>query len=260
MNIIALGTGSAFTMKNYQTNFLIQENGKNLIVDCGSDIRFSLRDVGLSYLDIDSVYLSHAHQDHIGGLEYLAFTTYFDPRCKKPNLYCERNLIHSIWNYSLKGGLEGLEGVDATIDTYFNATPVEKNSSFTWEGIKFDIVQSIHVSAKYCVVDSFGLMFTYNGKRIYISTDVQFAPETSMKAYYKEADLIIHDCETAPYQSGVHAHYNMLKTLPDNIKSKMILCHYQDNVIDAFDEWNNKAKSDGFIAFAEKGKDLLNEY
>jgi hypothetical protein len=30
MKIIALGTGAAFTTKNWQTNFIIQENGKNL--------------------------------------------------------------------------------------------------------------------------------------------------------------------------------------------------------------------------------------
>jgi ribonuclease BN (tRNA processing enzyme) len=76
-NIIALGTGSAFTMKNWQSNYIIQRNGKNLLVDCGGDIRFSLRDQGLSFKDIDACFCSHGHQDHAGGLEYLGFTRYF---------------------------------------------------------------------------------------------------------------------------------------------------------------------------------------
>jgi len=29
MKIVFLGTGSAFTMKNWQTNLMLQENGKN---------------------------------------------------------------------------------------------------------------------------------------------------------------------------------------------------------------------------------------
>jgi ribonuclease BN (tRNA processing enzyme) len=265
MKIIALGTGSAFCMNNWQTNFLIERPGledehARLLIDAGSDIRWALKDQGLSYLDIDSVYVSHAHADHIGGLEYLGFTSFFDPRWKqmreqwRMGLYCERGLVRLLWDHSLRGGMEGLEGVDANIDTYFDVIAVDRNKSFTWCGVDFDIVQSMHISAKYCIVDSFGIMFTdpENGKRIYITTDVQFAPETSMKAYYREADVIIHDCETM-YKSGVHAHYDQLTTLPEEIKAKMLLTHYQDNVVEDFGSWQKKAQDDGFKGFAKKG-------
>lgn len=262
--IIALGTGSAFTMKNWQTNFIIKRNGKNLLVDCGGDIRFSLRDQELSFKDIDAVYVSHLHQDHIGGLEYLGFTRYFTKRGMEqnnvpnplplPKMYCERGMVKPLWEHSLKGGMEGLEGIDCNIDTYFDVFPISKNGSFEWEDLKFDIVQSLHISAKYAIVDSFGLMFTdpVNNKRVYISTDVQFAPETALKAYYAESDIIIHDCETL-YKSGVHAHYDDLRTLKPDTKKKMLLIHYQDNVIDDWDTWQNKAIEDGFRGFAKQG-------
>jgi ribonuclease BN (tRNA processing enzyme) len=274
VQLIALGTGSAFSMKNWQTNFLLQVTDEHdkvhrLLIDCGSDVRFSLRDVGLSYLDIDAVYVSHAHADHVGGMEYLGFCTYFDKRYSKnrlsgiivgdttvkPTLFCERNLLRSVWDNSLRGGMEGIEGVDATIATYFNPVAVDRNKWFTFAGLDFDIVQSVHVSAKYCIVDSFGLMFTdpVNCKRVYITTDVQFAPETSMMAYYKEADIVIHDCETSSFASGVHAHYENLKTLKPEIKGKMRLIHYQDNVLDNWGEWSKKAIDDGFHGFTQKG-------
>lgn len=262
--IIALGTGSAFTMQNWQTNFIIKRNGKNLLVDCGSDIRWSLRDQGLTFKDIDGVYISHAHADHIGGMEFLGFTRYFTKLGMEmsgapnplplPKLYIERGMVKPLWDHSLRGGMEGLEGIDCNIETYFDVHPVPKNGSFRWEGIKFDIVQSVHISAKYAVVDSFGLMFTdENKRRIYITTDVQFAPETSMKAYYREADVIIHDCETL-YKSGVHAHYDDLRTLAPEIKAKMMLLHYQDNVLDDWDNWQNRAvNEDGFRGFVKPG-------
>lgn len=261
--IIALGTGSAFTMNNFQTNFLIERNGKYLLIDCGGDIRFSLQKQNLTFKDIDAVYISHLHADHIGGLEYLAFTRYFTKKGMEkmaipnplplPKLFCERGLIRSLWDNSLRGGLEGLEGIEATIDTYFDVNPIQKNSFFEWEGLKFDIVQSLHISAKYSIVDSFGLMFTdTNNTRVYITTDIQFSPETSMKAYYEESDVIIHDCETG-YCSGVHSHYDQLKTLNEKIKSKMMLIHYQDNVLDNWDEWVYKAKTDGFSGFTKPG-------
>jgi len=53
MDIIFCGTGSAFSMRNFQTNTLIENKGKKLLIDAGSDIRFSLQDIGMSYKDID---------------------------------------------------------------------------------------------------------------------------------------------------------------------------------------------------------------
>ncbi len=254
--LTALGTGSAFTMKNFQSNFILKRNDKHLLIDCGSDIRFSMQEQGLTYLDVDGVYFSHSHADHCAGAEWVAFCSYFDPRYKgKPKVFAERDLLKSLWDKTWSGGLEGLEGVEAHLSTYFDINPVPRNGYFEWQEIKFDIVQSIHVSAKYSVLDSYGLMWTDpdTEQRVYITTDCQFCPETSMKAYYKEADIILHDCETYQYRSGVHAHYESLRTLPDDIKAKMRLYHYQDNVVDDFDAWQEKAKADGFFGFLCKG-------
>lgn len=80
----------------------------------------------------------------------------------------------------------------------------------------------------------------------------------STKAFYKEATIIFHDCETSPFKSGVHSHYEDLKTLPAEIKAKMYLYHYQDNVSTDYDTWNAKAKEDGFGGFLKIGS-LFNE-
>lgn len=259
MKIIALGTGSAFCMRNWQTNFAIQRNGKILLVDCGTDIRFSMAAAGINLNDVDGIYVSHSHADHAGGVEYIAFCTYFNPAKEKPKFFAEALLLFDLWDYTLRGGLQGLEGIDAKLETYFDTRPVGQDGYFIWEDIKFNIVQSVHISAQYRLVPSYGLMFTDpgNGKRIYLSTDVQYAPETSLKAYYKEADLIVHDCETAPYKSGVHAHYDQLATLSPEVKGKMLLAHYQDNVLDTHriikQEWLDKAKNDGFKGFVVPG-------
>lgn len=38
MNLTFLGSGSAFTTENYQSNIIIDNAGKKLLFDCGSDI------------------------------------------------------------------------------------------------------------------------------------------------------------------------------------------------------------------------------
>ena len=48
MKIKILGAGSAFTMKGYQSNIVIEYNERNLLIDAGGDIRFALDAQGLS--------------------------------------------------------------------------------------------------------------------------------------------------------------------------------------------------------------------
>ena len=263
MEVIAVGTGSAFTMKNWQSNFLIRQNTKCLLIDCGGDIRQALVEIGISINEIDGVYISHAHADHIGGLEWLGFCTLFNPTLKKPKIYGEANLLKELWSKSLVGGMEGLEGHKYTevgcdgvlLSTYFEVNPVLTNSYFIWEDIRFDIIQSVHITAKYALCNSFGLMWTDpdTNERVYLTTDCQYSPEASMRAFYQEADHIFQDCETTPFKSGVHANYSDLRTLPPEMKKKMWLYHYQDNVIDEWDTWNEKAIADGFRGFVKTG-------
>jgi ribonuclease BN (tRNA processing enzyme) len=277
MEFITIGTGNAFTKKNWQSNFLIRQNNKCLLIDCGTYAWLPLNDEhGITTADIDAVYISHEHADHIGGLEELALTTYFNPTVNRPKLFCQgqyekdtdtgllytSGLVKELWDHNLSGGLHCLEGKEATLCTYFDVCAVESNGGFTWEGIKFDIVQTIHVASKYKIEHSYGLMWNDpdTGERIYLTTDTQFCPVNAMKAYLKEADIVFHDCETSPYPSGVHAHYTELVTLSPEIKSKMWLYHYHDNVIDNWDEMNQKAINDGFLGFIPTSTLFVRQY
>jgi ribonuclease BN (tRNA processing enzyme) len=254
MKLQFLGTGAAFSMKNYHPNLLIEENGKRLLVDAGGDIRFALRDVGLSSNDIDSVYITHLHNDHIGGMEYIAFTSYFNPNREKPRLFCHKILVEDLWSHSLKGGLQSVQGKVLNIYDYFNIISLDHEGTFEWEGVKLELRSSIHVFNGYSTIPTFGLMMTpKSGIKVYLTSDTQFTPDHLMPRYLK-ADIIIQDCETSPFRSEVHAHYDDLKTLPADIKAKMLLWHYQDNVVDKFDEWQEKAKKDGFKKFIIKGE------
>ncbi len=52
MKLIILGTGSAFTLENYQSNMLFEAPEGRLLIDCGSDARRSVAAQGFSALDI----------------------------------------------------------------------------------------------------------------------------------------------------------------------------------------------------------------
>jgi ribonuclease BN (tRNA processing enzyme) len=259
IKITFAGTGSAFTMKNYQTNTIITKNGKHLMIDAGMDARHLLKDVDLSYKDIDALYITHLHADHIGGVEWLAFTTYFDPSVKeKITLIGNNELIRELWNNSLKGGLKSIQGKRTVLNDYFDVQMIKKNGKFVWEDIEFHIVQSVHIMDEYAIVPTFGLMMIdpVTQKKIDYTGDTQFNPNQIMD-FYKDADLIIQDCETTPFKSGVHANYLDLITLDDDIKKKMVLQHFQDNILDSEDKtgkeinksWNESAFDAGFTCW-----------
>jgi hypothetical protein len=115
-------------------------------------------------------------------------------------------------------------------------------------------MSSIHVFNGYSTIPTFGLMMTpKSGQKIFLTSDTQFTPD-HLKDPYNEADMIINDCETSPFRSQVHAHYDDLKTLDESIKEKMYLWHYQDNVVESFEEWQKKSKESGFKGFLQKGE------
>lgn len=258
MKFTFIGTGSAFTLKNYNTSFIIERNNKRLLIDCGTDIRFALNEVGLKYNNIDAVYISHLHADHAGGLEYLAFCNYFDPNCnKKIDLFGNGKLLRDGWNNTWKGGLESIQGKVMSLSDYFTVWEVTPNAVFPWQGINFSIVQSVHIMNGYSIVPSYGLMFKdpNSGKKVYFTGDTQFNPN-QMIDFYKKVDFIIQDCETSPFKSGVHANFSELATLPENIRNKMALVHFMDNIYhgnDISQEWIKKAKDIGFVGFINKG-------
>jgi len=285
MRITIIGCGNAFSKRNFNQSFVLEQDGKRMLIDCGRLVPEALTNAGLSFKDIDSVYISHQHNDHCGSLENFAFDRYDwmnrpvrwndftqlenigKMKPYAPKLYAQKELIKSLWKNTLRGGLESMEGFDATIETYFEPKPVDK--SFIWQGWNFELIQQVHIMTGSKISDTFGLIVSKQGHQsIYFTTDSQHCSPKQVRVFYSKADIIIQDCECLPFKSGVHANYTELagypeanaEVLPLEIKNKMWLSHYQDYVLDDKDffgkpcDWKTKAKDDGFRGFLEVGQ------
>ncbi|NJL00894.1 MAG: MBL fold metallo-hydrolase [Spirulinaceae cyanobacterium SM2_1_0] len=246
--LLFLGSGSAFTVgaDNYQSNMLLIDPAQHkLLIDCGSDIRFSLHEAGFSYRDITDIYISHLHADHVGGMEYIGLTTRFDPNCPKPNLYGSKDVLSEIWERSLSGGMRSLGNDIADLHTFFTVRKVDRHHHFSWHGLDFQLVRVIHIHNDYHLMPSYGIFFRVADLNVFITTDTQLRLEENQR-YYDEADLIFHDCETAAAPSTVHVTYEELRALPAAIRRKMWLYGYQPGVLP-------DACAHGFCGFVKRG-------
>ncbi|OGG93394.1 MAG: hypothetical protein A2527_01610 [Candidatus Lambdaproteobacteria bacterium RIFOXYD2_FULL_50_16] len=251
MKILFLGVGAAFTTAEYfQSNMLLTaDSGKKLLIDCGSDLRFAMAEAGVGVGQIDALYLSHQHADHLGGVEWLAYATFFAPSLPRPKLFIEENLAQEAWEHSLKGGLSCVDDYPRDLSSFFDLRLQKENGQFVWEGVRFSLYKMPHVMTKLGNLYSYGLLIEAPGREpVFISTDTIFAPEILEKIGAKSA-LIFHDCETKGPPSLVHCHYQELRKLPKEFRAKTWLYHYQPNP--QFD-----AVKDGFLGFVQKGQEF----
>lgn len=250
-----LGVGGAFApISKGNSNMLLTSRGKHMLIDCGGSVQYTLKDeFGVDPRDIDALWISHLHADHIGSMEWFAFYRHFLPKkdeagnAVKPKLYTVGSLMEELWETSLKGGLQSVEGKVMHLTNYFDCVPVAGNTTFSWNGLSMTPVQTVHVMSGYTLKESYGLMITSedSGKRTFVTTDTQFNPY-QLRAFYAQANQIFHDCETLEQKSNVHAHYTDLKTLDAETKAKIWMYHYADKI--------PTFKEDGFAGFVDKGQ------
>jgi len=274
MKILALGTGHAFTHKNFNQSFLLEFNDHRMLIDCGRNIPEALKYHNIDIKTIEDIYISHLHSDHIGGLEYMAFARYdWINKPHKwnqvgaaphyaPRLIANEELMKELWENSLKGGLSCIEGLNSKLDTFFQLQPLEANASFNWYGWSCRLIQQVHIMTGSVIQSTFGLWMDNAKTKIYFTTDSQHVSPRQVEVFYKDADIIFQDCEITDFISGVHANYKQLAGYPEansvvlleSIRNKMWLTHYQDSYFDNKLDWDMKALKDGFKGFLQNGQ------
>jgi ribonuclease BN (tRNA processing enzyme) len=218
-----------------------------LLIDCGSDARRSLAIQGLGQQDVEAVFVSHLHGDHVGGLEWLGFTTYFDPTLARPRLLIPGCLAGPLWDNCLKAAMEVLDHGLGTLSDFFDVEALEPGRSFCWRGIDLDLAPTEHLRAEDgSTMTSFGLRIPGPRLKAYFTSDSRFDPAT-LQAHYDWADIIFHDCETSGRCSAAHTHYSDLLTLPHEVRGRMWLYHYQSGP-------KPDCRADGFLGWVETGQ------
>lgn len=248
-----------YYMPKWHSNFLVEfdmpsKRGSGppyrLLLDAGGDVRHALKGLELSSQDMDGIYISHPHNDHIGGMEYLGLATLFNPHYTKskvewlghqfiadklflepewqsippnhvkPDLFVHRKVLEPL-KRAIGPGLDTLQGVpDVSIDTYFDIHLIGKQENGeTLKQVFKDgkghwtvtPIFAMHVISSSEEMASYGISLQHSGGyNILMPTDTQHMMPTQLESHYRKAHRIYMDCETSPFRSGVHPHISDL--------------------------------------------------
>jgi ribonuclease BN (tRNA processing enzyme) len=186
MKITVIGYWGAYPEKDEATSaYLLQHNGKNILIDCGSGVLSKLQNfVNLS--ELDSVVLSHYHADHmcdIYSLQYAAMiATHIGTRTKPLHIY-------------------GL-GDDPKFESLSYGQicfshPLHNDTTTNIEGLKFGFIKTEHPVA--CL----GMRIEFDGKVIAYTADTEWTD--NLRKIADKSDLLICECNLYNYQKGIVA-------------------------------------------------------
>ena len=257
LSFFFLGIGNAFSKELSNTNLLIVKGKDHLLVDCGALTPLSFKKYNSKLSDVENIIITHAHADHIGGLEEVALLGRYITH-KKPLLFAEKRFKNELWKQSLKGGL-GLCGEEGqrqklNFEDYFDwVQPVKmKNMPRPFFTVNIGSINVKIFRTKHEFISSnnwktgmysIGLLID---DRIVVSGDTKFdKPLLDYLTSNYKIEHIFHDCSFR--ESAVHTSYEELKSLPLEIRQKLTLCHYEDSMKD-FDP-----VKDGFSGLGKAG-------
>ena len=244
-----IGTGSAFTKKNYQNNLVVVKNDAHVVIDMGTKATQGLFEKGVKVADIKGYLVTHIHADHIGSFEEIALVGRYFTKLK-PDLIVPAILVESLWENALKGGIAFNEKPPLKLEDVFNVISPKKLRKYPrptygldYKGIDLKIFKTNHIPGNAATLEeavwASGVIID---ERVLFTADTKF--DRAMLDDFDrmfDIELILHDCQF--FTGGVHASYDELKTLPDKYKKKMLLTHYADN-------WEQfHPENDGFMGF-----------
>ncbi|MEN3046846.1 MAG: ribonuclease Z [Candidatus Hydrothermales bacterium] len=215
MRIVFLGTGTGIPQKNnYPTAIYVESDKSKVVFDFGEGIMKSLIEKNIDINDIDAVFLTHFHVDHVIGIVPLLFAFRYEANPRKKTFYImgprgTKNFIGRLFK-TFKGQLE-----PTSYKLVIKELPLNKPMNF--KDIKIKTFKTNHRR------ESIGYIIYSGKKRICYTGDTGY--DKDYKKVLKKIDILITEC-SLPIDVKNHLNPQKLIKLLEDIKpSQTYLVH-----------------------------------
>lgn len=203
MRVTLLGTGSPQpAIDRFSQSTLVEVGDLKVLIDAGRGVPIRLTQAGVALSDIDAVFITHFHHDHINGLADLLITSWlatpFGNRQVPLDVYGPQGM------QEITDGLKAAYSRDSEIRIADEGLPRAAGdynvTEFTSSGIVFDQdglkVTSFEVDHGELIKPTYGYRLDYEGKSVLISGDTKYDERIITAGV--GVDLLIHEVAIAP--------------------------------------------------------------
>ncbi len=199
--VTLLGTATpVLSATRFGPSTLVQAGGVNLVFDAGRGASIRLSQAGVPPSQINVVFFTHYHSDHINGFADIWMTGYL------PNRDGRKTPLQAYGPAGLKAFTDGVAAAYRVDTTLRGADPAaggkieahEYNADgvvFDRSGVKVTAFRVDHVEPAY------GYRVDYQGKSVLISGDTRF--NQNLIDHGKGVDLLIHEVSLVAGQTTV---------------------------------------------------------
>lgn len=211
-----IGVGNAFAPELGSASIVLERRLHPLLmVDCGQE---AYGEYERRYQELPTaVFLTHAHMDHVGGMERLFYRTYFDlERRGKLRLYVPAAIVpvlqERLANYPEVVAEGGANFWDA-----FQLIPVSRG--FWHGGLRYTVFPVRHHAPDTAFGIALPGSFVYTG-------DTRPIPE-QLSVFDPGTELIAHDCALSgnPSHTGIA---DLEREYPEHMRRRFVLYHYEN--------------------------------
>jgi ribonuclease Z len=200
--VTLLGTGSpAPVMRRFGPGVLVEAGGKKLLIDCGRGTTQRLLQAGVRLGQVEALFITHLHSDHVVGIPDLWLTGWLDVP------YAQRKGPFRV--YGPAGTSELMQGLAKAYDWDIRARIADQN--LAPENIRAEVtefkagvvyeqggvkVTAFEVDHGELLKPAVGFRVDYAGRSVTVSGDTRFSENLIKHA--TGTDLLIHQVAAAP--------------------------------------------------------------
>lgn len=196
MEVILLGTGTPRpSIERFGAATLVSAGGQYFLFDAGRGVTMRLQQAGITADQIDKVFLTHLHSDHISGLDDLWITGWIWQREQWLHVWGPagtRQLVDGLReaytaDISYRVANVHLEADKARID----AVEINEGVVYQQNGVTIKAFLVDHVPVK----PAFGYLVEFGDRVVVISGDTTYSENLIKHA--QNADLMVHEITAA---------------------------------------------------------------